>query len=338
MRLNIQASTLYIELQRQRVKRDKVDPAQLKALLNQLKIHLAESGLLFPTAPPMTSQEVADMVIARELPVRPYNLSQAHFPFHVILTGDALEYGALLSIQTEDVPSFERYMALLSSFYTEPSQVLTQLQHSHLEESKHRAALSALSLLRLLSQNRIAEFHTTLETLSSSLIQSKEITWVLEVSHSAHFPLSILGACPKLIRTFPQLERSLMEGSYSKVYSLCSNRSNLPRVEFKYFISTLLSTVRSEIASCDERAYATLPLRDAQTLLFFSNEAEVRTFAKERGWDIDEKKGVIRFGVDGSKGKGLSSDAHGLGGDKEMNKERVVASVVGYAKELESIV
>ncbi|KDE02809.1 hypothetical protein MVLG_06668 [Microbotryum lychnidis-dioicae p1A1 Lamole] len=284
MVLTSQAKSLYAELQRHKLNADRVDTAQLNNLFNQLKIHLAESGLLFPTASPSTEQQKADLVIAR----------------------DVLEFGALFSIKTEDVPSFERYMSLLSAFYAEPSQV---------SPSQNRAALSALSLLRLLSQNRIAEFHTTLETLSSDLILSREITWVLE------------------------LERSLMEGSYSKVYSLCSNPSNLPRVEFKYFISTLLSTVRSEIASCDERAYATLPLRDAQTLLFFSNETEVREFAKERGWTVDEGKAIIRFGVQSGPLKGKSTDAGwGLGGDKEMNKERIVASVVGYAKELESIV
>ncbi|SGZ07116.1 BQ5605_C031g10993 [Microbotryum silenes-dioicae] len=309
MVLTSQAKSLYAELQRHKLNADRVDTAQLKNLFNQLKIHLAESGLLFPTASPSTEQEKADLVIAR----------------------DVLEFGALFSIKTEDVPSFERYMSLLSAFYAEPSQV---------SPSQNRAALSALSLLRLLSQNRIAEFHTTLETLSSDLILSREITWVLEVSCRV-FPN--LNSCPppKQANRFrsTQLERSLMEGSYSKVYSLCSNPSNLPRVEFKYFISTLLSTVRSEIASCDERAYATLPLRDAQTLLFFSNETEVREFAKERGWTVDEGKGIIRFGVQSGPLKGKSTDAGwGLGGDKEMNKERIVASVVGYAKELESIV
>lgn len=75
-----------------------------------------------------------------------------------------------------------------------------------------------------------------------------------------------------------------MEGSYSRVWSLCSSsshNSSLPVPEFAHFTSTLLSTVRSEIAACDERAYESLPLRDAKTLLFFDNEAEVKEFAKQ---------------------------------------------------------
>lgn len=78
-----------------------------------------------------------------------------------------------------------------------------------------------------------------------------------------------------------------MEGSYSRVWQLCrgtsssSPQTQLPRPEFAFFVSTLVGTVRNEIASCDERAYSTLPLRDAQTLLFFDSEAEVRAFAQE---------------------------------------------------------
>lgn len=42
----------------------------------------------------------------------------------------------------------------------------------------------ALALLRLLSQNRIAEFHTLLETLGESkadVLDSAEVSWVLQV-------------------------------------------------------------------------------------------------------------------------------------------------------------
>lgn len=76
-----------------------------------------------------------------------------------------------------------------------------------------------------------------------------------------------------------------MEGSYSRVWQLCrpspSSATSLPRPEFAFFVSTLVGTVRNEIASCDERAYTTLPLADAKTLLFFDSDVEVRAFAKE---------------------------------------------------------
>ena len=127
---------------------------------------------------------------------------------------------------------------------------------SALSPSVNQSPLLALSLLRLLSQNRIAEFHTLLETLPTTVTSSTEVAWVL------------------------QLERSLMEGAYSRVWRLCQGTTaHLPRSEFSLFVNALVDTVRNEIAACDERAYASLPLSDAKTLLFFDTDAEVRAFA-----------------------------------------------------------
>mgnify|MGYP002717583861 CR=1 FL=1 len=84
-------------------------------------------------------------------------------------------------------------------------------------------------------------------------------------------------------RTHAQLERSLMEGSYSRVWSLCrpsSSSASLPLPEFSHFTPTLLQTVRNEIAACDERAYESLPVRDARTLLFLESDQEVQEFAQ----------------------------------------------------------
>lgn len=158
-----------------------------------------------------------------------------------------------------------------------------------------------------------------------------------------------------------------MEGSYSKVWRLCrptSNSPTLPRPEFAFFVSTLIGTVRTEIASCDERAYTTLPLADAKTLLFFDTDVEVRAFAQQvrphslsldsdtnpldsqRGWYIDPKS-TVHFPSSPShpghstKGKNgvPSTISSGVGEfEKELNKERVVAAALAYAKELETIV
>ena len=38
---------------------------------------------------------------------------------------------------------------------------------------------------------------------------------------------------------------------------------------------------RNEIASCEEAAYNSLPLKDAATLLFFKNQTELLSFARE---------------------------------------------------------
>lgn len=38
---------------------------------------------------------------------------------------------------------------------------------------------------------------------------------------------------------------------------------------------------RNEIASCEEAAYESLPLKDALTLLFFNNQSELLIFAQQ---------------------------------------------------------
>ena len=75
--------------------------------------------------------------------------------------------GALFSISAKDIPAFERYMA-------------------------------QLNLLWLLTQNRVAEFHTELELLSPKDIQNNVFI---------HYPVS--------------LEQYLMEGCYNKVINPC---------------------------------------------------------------------------------------------------------------------
>lgn len=42
-----------------------------------------------------------------------------------------------------------------------------------------------------------------------------------------------------------------------------------------------LRMCRNEIASCEEAAYDSLPLKDAATLLFFKSQNELLTFAQQ---------------------------------------------------------
>ena len=94
-----------------------------------------------------------------------------------------------------------------------------------------------------------------------------------------------------------------MEGSYSKVWNA---REEAPAEEYKFFVDSLMGTIRfvffflldcplpllaidliktrcyrNEIASCEEAAYESLPLKDAATLLFFRSKSEVLDFAKQ---------------------------------------------------------
>nr|KAF6290012.1 proteasome 26S subunit, non-ATPase 8 [Pipistrellus kuhlii] len=78
--------------------------------------------------------------------------------------------------------------------------------------------LLGLNLLFLLSQNRVAEFHTELERLPAKDIQTN-----VYIKH----PVS--------------LEQYLMEGSYNKVFLA---KGNIPAESYTFFIDILLDTIR----------------------------------------------------------------------------------------------
>lgn len=67
---------------------------------------------------------------------------------------DVLEIGAFFSIETQRIDSFERYFAELKVHYFDYKDI------PGLPESTNKYQLIGLNLLRLLSQNRLAEFHT----------------------------------------------------------------------------------------------------------------------------------------------------------------------------------
>lgn len=111
--------------------------------LAQLKVAMLSFSSLPPAAPSAPTQvQQQELLLAREV----------------------LEYGALLSIKMTDIPSFERYVAQLKIFYTDCASILPESQKQH--------PILGLNLLRLLAQNRIAEFHTELELVPTALQHS----------------------------------------------------------------------------------------------------------------------------------------------------------------------
>ena len=147
-----------------------------------------------------------------------------------------------------------------------------------------------------------------------------------------------------------KLERWLMEGSYDRVWG-ATKREGVPSEEFAVFSEVhthlpfsswlavtdtfllvrqvLIGTIRSEIASCSEKAYPSLPIVNAKNLLFLESEGSVVEFAQGRGWVV--KDGRIYFPLQ-------------QGDDMRTEKEILVASgqvienTIGYARELETIV
>ncbi|KAF8897386.1 SAC3/GANP/Nin1/mts3/eIF-3 p25 family-domain-containing protein [Infundibulicybe gibba] len=264
--MSSQLKTLYHELQRS----FSAQPSDLNKcgkLLAQLKIGLIETGLLLPQG----ERNPEDLVVAR----------------------DILEIGAFWSIRTRDVPSFDRYFSQLQTFYTDYS--------ASLPPSKREFPIRGLNLIRLLTQNRIADFHTTLESLP---LRADAIADNPYISHPVN------------------LERWLMEGSYSKVWNA---REEAPAEEYKFFVDSLMGTIRNEIASCEETAYESLPLKDAATLLFFTSQSELLAFAQQRGWQVNLVASTVTFVRKGEE-------------KMEIPKQKLIAASLAYARELEQIV
>lgn len=208
------------------------------------------------------------------------------------VAGDILEIGAQWSIVTEDIPSFERYMAQLKCYYFD--------YKSELMESAYKYHLLGLNLLFLLSQNRVAEFHTELELLPSDQIQSN-----VYIRH----PLS--------------LEQYLMEGSYNKIFLA---KGNVPAASYNFFIDILLNTVRDEIGACMESAYDKISIQDASRMLNLSSEDDMKAFAAKKNWNI-AKDSYFYFSTTSEKKT-----------EEPIPSADLATLAIDYARELEMIV
>jgi 26S proteasome regulatory subunit N12 len=92
----------------------------------------------------------------------------------------------------------------------------------------------------------------------------------------------------------------------------------------------LIGTIRSEIASCSEKAYPSIPVANAKNLFFLESEGAVLKFAHERGWVV--KDGRIWFpAYEGAEINVAEKDVLSASGT-------VIENTLGYARELETIV
>merc|ERR1711934_784384 len=208
----------------------------------------------------------------------------------LLLSRDTLEIGAQHAVVQEDIPGFEWYMAQLQTYY-----------HDHqglLPDSPFQYQLLGLNLLCLLSQNRVAEFHTELERLPAKEVQNN-----VYIKH----PVS--------------LEQYIMEGSYNKVVLA---KGNVPAESYKYFIDILMGTVRNEIASCLEKAYGGISCSDAARMLSIGS-GEINDYAKERGWQVTSGRLCFRR-LDGEQ------EEQGVPSIELANM------AITYAREMEQIV
>ena len=167
------------------------------AQLAKLKIAMLGFASLPPAAPSAPNEaQKSEMLLAREI----------------------LEHGALLSVKAMEIPAFERYVAQLKIYYSDCA--------STLPESQRQYPILGLNLLRLLAQNRIAEFHTELELIPT------------ELQHANIY-----------IKYPAQLEQHIMEGSYNKVLSAKSE--GVFQKEGMYFMDMLVDTVSAQAAAAE---------------------------------------------------------------------------------------
>ncbi|TDZ35095.1 26S proteasome regulatory subunit rpn12 [Colletotrichum spinosum] len=222
------------------------------------------------------------------------------------LARETYELGALASIRAKNPDAFTRYVQQLQPFYELPSNVL-------LPNVAERNKVTGLYLLLLLTQGRYAEFHSELESLSNR--EGGGDSSAVEGDKFLGYPI--------------RLERWLMEGSYDRVWNALKSRE-VPSEEYGVFSEILTFQIRSEIASSSERAYPSLPISSAKSLLFLDSEGDVISFAQQRGWIL--KDGQIFF-PDTAEATAAEDGSH----EKEMS-QMVIENALGYARELETIV
>ncbi|KZS02937.1 26S proteasome non-ATPase regulatory subunit 8 [Daphnia magna] len=209
----------------------------------------------------------------------------------LLLGRNVLEKGALFSISAKDIPAFERYVAQLKSYYLDFSNFLP--------ESTLKYELLGLNLLWLLTQNRVAEFHTELELLSPNDIQKNVFI---------HYPVS--------------LEQYLMEGCYNKIFHA---KNQVPAPSFNYFLDILVDTIRDEIAVCMEKSFDKIHLSEAAKMLSITNINSMKEYGNKREWSLNSGDYYL-FQIDVKKC------------DDSLTALELAKQAIEYARELEMIV
>ncbi|KAL3426117.1 26S proteasome regulatory subunit rpn12 [Phlyctema vagabunda] len=214
----------------------------------------------------------------------------------LIAAREVFEMGALVSIRAKDADAFTRYVHQLTPFY------------ERLGDGGERKKITGLYLLLLLTQGNYAAFHTELEGLQLLNQADTEV----EEDRFLGYPI--------------KLERWLMEGAYDRVWKAMASRE-VPSEEYAVFSEILTTQIRSEIASCSETAYPSLPISSTKNLLFLDSEGAVVSFAQSRGWIVQD--GRIYFPKEGA----VDGEA-----EEEIRSLTAIENTLGYARELETIV
>lgn len=215
-----------------------------------------------------------------------------------------LEIGALSLLFLNEYENFESSFASLRPFYLCP-----QL-HAQREANTEATKIISLYLIYLLSQGLISKFHVELEYIYNTV--------TFDVDHDKYLKYPI------------ELEKSLMEGDYIKIWKLLQNDALLPCPECRHFKDTLVNTLRYEIAKSLEKTNRKIPISNCKTLLYFPQEQSDLAFEQAvkleldvSGWEF--KDGFIHFQPE-RKTDSISDNA------------AIIKNVLSYAELIESIV
>ncbi|MCJ1375820.1 regulatory particle non-ATPase, partial [Loxospora ochrophaea] len=233
---------------------------------------------------PPTSPETTSLLSKAKLTLLHLNAlvpTPTTSPSLLHLARQTLESGALISIRLQNPDAFTRYFQQLQPFYELPPSAFSS------KDAGQRSKVTGLYLLLLLTKGDYAGFHTVLEGLE---VEAGAGGAGLEGDRYLQYPV--------------MLERALMEGSYDKVWEATRREGGAPGEEFGVFSEVLIHTIRSEIASCSEKAYPSLPIANAKNLLFLDSEGGVVEFARDRGWVV--RDGRIYF--PGQQGEDLRTE------------------------------
>lgn len=165
----------------------------------------------------------------------------------------ALELGVIISVQAEDMDSFQRSVAQLYPYYFDYGKFLPP--------SEHQWSILGLNLMFLLVRQQLIDFHTQLELIPHAVRDSNAFV---------QFPVA--------------LEQGLMEGSYNGV--LAASR-DMPSPFYKPFMNILTDTVRQKISRCAAAAYESMLLSSASRMLLFKSNDETANYCLKQGWRVE---------------------------------------------------
>lgn len=136
---------------------------------------------------------------------------------------EILELGAITSLRQMDSASFIRYYQQLQPFYDFERDTSSTSQAE--SKTSQRSKITGLYLLLLLSSGDTSQFHTVLEGL---IVEASLEGRSVEDDPFIRYPV--------------ELERSLMEGSYDKVWR-ATKSSEVPTEDFGLFSNVCLFPV-----------------------------------------------------------------------------------------------